>query len=260
MERTALVVPAAPSPEGALPELLRTLSIERDSSFARSRARKRALDIALAGTLLLLSVPLLALIALAVVLESPGPVFYRARRVGWRGRPLHMLKFRKMSPDTTGGARLTIDGDQRLTRVGALLSRTRLDELPQLWHVLRGEMSFVGPRPEDPDFVAARPDDYAEILTARPGLTGLSQLAFANERAILRSDEPERDYLERIFPQKCALDRLYISAASPCRDLAVLAWTGAAVLLRREVAVHRGTGRLGLRRRPDTSGKRAVIA
>jgi lipopolysaccharide/colanic/teichoic acid biosynthesis glycosyltransferase len=260
MERTAVVVPAAPSPDGVLPDLLRTLPAELESAVPASRLKKRALDVALAGTLLLVSLPLLVLIALAVVLESPGPVFYRARRVGWRGKPLHMLKFRKMAPETAGGARLTIDGDQRLTRVGALLSRTRLDELPQLWHVLRGDMSFVGPRPEDPSFVAARPTDYAEILTARPGLTGLSQLAFANERAILRADEPERDYLERIFPQKCALDRLYISHASPTRDLTVLAWTGAAVLLRREVAVHRGTGRLGLRRRPDPLGKRSVIA
>jgi lipopolysaccharide/colanic/teichoic acid biosynthesis glycosyltransferase len=260
MERTALAVPTAPSHEGVHQETLRMLCGDRGAAVPRARGRKRALDIALAGTLLFAMVPLLVLIALAVVIESPGPVFYRARRVGWRGKPLNMLKFRKMAPETAGGARLTIDGDQRLTRVGALLSRTRLDELPQLWHVLRGDMSFVGPRPEDPSFVAARPYDYAEILTARPGLTGLSQLAFANEREILRPDEPERDYLERIFPQKCALDRLYISHASPRRDLTVLVWTGAAVLLRREVAVHRATGRLGLRRRPDPAGKRAVVA
>jgi lipopolysaccharide/colanic/teichoic acid biosynthesis glycosyltransferase len=249
MERTALAVPRAASPETMVPDFVRAVSAELEAAVPRPGVRKRVLDVALASTLLLLTLPLLVLIALAVVIESPGPVFYRARRVGWRGRPLEMLKFRKMVP-TAGGRRLTIEGDDRLTRIGSLLSKTRLDELPQLWHVLRGDMSFVGPRPEDPDFVAARPEDYAEILTARPGLTGLSQLAFANERAILRADEPERDYLDRIFPQKCALDRPYVTNASATRDLSVLAWTGAAVVLRREVAVHRGTGRLGLRRRP----------
>jgi lipopolysaccharide/colanic/teichoic acid biosynthesis glycosyltransferase len=259
LERTSLALGGA-SADGVVPDLLRALSAELESAIPRPGIRKRLLDVALASALLLLVLPVLVLIALAVVIESPGPVFYRARRVGWRGRPLEMLKFRKMAPQVRGGARVTVEGDERLTRVGALLSRTRLDELPQLWHVLRGEMSFVGPRPEDPHFVSERPEDYVEILRVRPGLTGLSQLAFADERAILRSDEPERDYLERIFPQKCALDRLYVRCSSASRDLTVLAWTGAAVLLRRQVAVHRVTGRLGLRRRPSSSGRSPVTA
>src|SRR3954471_22469678 len=106
-----------------------------------------------ATLLCVLLLPLLVAIALLVVLDSPGPVFYRAQRVGYRGRPLRMLKFRKMHADATGGA-LTLAEDERFTRVGRWLVRGHLDELPQLWHVLRGEMSLVGPRPESPSFVA----------------------------------------------------------------------------------------------------------
>jgi lipopolysaccharide/colanic/teichoic acid biosynthesis glycosyltransferase len=110
-------------------------------------------------------------------------------------------------------------------------------------------MSLVGPRPEDPGFIVLRPDDFAEILTAKPGITGLSQLAFADERKLLRAEDPVADYINRILPQKCALDRLYVADASVRRDLAVLWWTIVAVVLRRPVAVHRKTGAMGLRRR-----------
>src|SRR3954471_21826118 len=116
-------------------------------------AAKRAIDIAVSALGLVILSPLFLVIALLVVLDSPGPVFYRADRVGYRGRPLRMLKFRKMHEDATGSA-LTLADDERLTRVGRWLVRGHLDELPQLWHVLRGEMSLVGPRPESPSFVA----------------------------------------------------------------------------------------------------------
>ena len=220
-----------------------------DGAGIRARALKRALDVAVAALLLLLMLPVLALVALAVLLESPGPLFYRAERVGRNGRPLRMLKFRKMPPDARG-PRVTVAGDRRLTHVGALLTRTRLDELPQLWHVLRGEMSIVGPRPEDPSFIALRPEDFAQILQAKPGMTGLSQLAYADERELLRPEDPVGDYVARVLPQKCALDRLYLGGASVRRDLGILWWTLVAVLLRRPVAVHRQTGALRLRRRP----------
>src|SRR5919199_4146563 len=131
-----------------------------------------------------------------------------------------------------------------------MLVRLRLDELPQFWHVLRGEMSLIGPRPEDPDFVARRPQDYEEILQVRPGITGLSQLAFAEERVILPPDDPISYYVARLLPQKCAIDRLYARQASLATDLRIVAWTLIALVLRRPVAVHRGTGRLSVRRRP----------
>src|SRR3954453_22157381 len=146
-------------------------------------AIKRGFDLAFATTVLLVSLPLIALVSLMIVLDSRGPVFYRAERVGHGGRPLRMLKFRKMHHNASG-APLTMSEDARFTRIGRLLARTKIDELPQLWHVLRGEMSLIGPRPEDPGFVAERSADYQQILAVRPGVTGLSQIAFAEESEI----------------------------------------------------------------------------
>jgi len=211
-------------------------------------ALKRAVDVAVSGTILLLAMPLVLVISLLVRLESPGPVFYRARRVGRGGQALRMLKFRKMHHNATG-APLTMSEDERFTRVGRMLARTKLDELPQLWHVLCGEMSLIGPRPEDPDFVAERFDEYAEILRVRPGVTGLSQIAFAEESTILCKIDPMEHYRSRIFPQKIRLDSMYAARPSLRMDLSILFWSCAAVLLRRQVAVHRESGRMNLRRR-----------
>ncbi|MGH2856638.1 MAG: sugar transferase [Solirubrobacteraceae bacterium] len=214
---------------------------------------KRTFDMGVAIiALTLLSVPM-TLIALAVKLDSRGPVFYRVRRTGYRGRPLLMLKFRKMHHNASGIS-LTASEDPRLTRVGALLTRTRLDELPQFWDVLRGRMSIVGPRPEAPEFVRLHSDAYHRILSVRPGITGLSQLAFAAEREILDQDDLVGDYVTRILPQKVNLDVLYARAYAVRSDLAVLAWTAAAVVLGKDVAVNRRTGRLTLRRRPSAPG------
>jgi lipopolysaccharide/colanic/teichoic acid biosynthesis glycosyltransferase len=209
---------------------------------------KRAFDMLVSGVILLLAFPLILVVALMVRLESPGPVFYKARRVGRGGRTLSMLKFRKMHHNASG-APLTMSEDERFTRVGRFLARTKIDEIPQLWHVLRGEMSLIGPRPEDPEFVSERSDDYAEILTVRPGVTGLSQIAFAEESAILCKIDPMAHYRSRIFPQKIRLDRMYAARPTLRMDLNILFWTCAAVLLRRQVAVHRETGRMNLRRR-----------
>lgn len=223
-------------------------------------AIKRIFDLTAAlVALTILALPLLV-IALAVKLDSRGPVFYRVRRVGYRGRPLLMLKFRKMHHDATGLA-LTANADPRLTRIGGVLTRTRLDELPQLWDVLRGRMSIVGPRPEAPEFVELHRDAYEQILTVRPGITGLSQLAFAAEREILDADDLVGDYVGRILPQKVGLDVLYARAHALGSDLRVLVWTLAA-LIGRQVAVNRRTGRLTRRRRPaiTPAAERAALA
>lgn len=211
---------------------------------------KRMLDVAAAGLLLLVLAPLLALVALLIKLDSPGPVFYRCRRVGYRGAELAMLKFRKMRPGADG-LPLTLSEDERFTRIGRLLARTKLDEVPQLWNVLRGEMSLVGPRPEDRSFVELHRDAYEEILQVRPGVTGLCQLAFAEESSILDPADRVRDYTERLLPQKTRLDRLYASRRSVGMDLRILAWTVLAVALKQAVAVHRESGRLTVRRREE---------
>jgi lipopolysaccharide/colanic/teichoic acid biosynthesis glycosyltransferase len=210
------------------------------------------MDIALSALALLLLSPLFAVIALLVVLDSRGPVFFRADRVGFRGRPLRMLKFRKMRTGASGVA-LTVAGDERLTRLGAWLVRTKLDELPQLWHVLRGEMSLVGPRPESPDFVARFRTDYDVILRVRPGITGYTQLAFAREGAILDPNDPQGHYLQALLPQKVGLDRLYASRVSIRRDVSILVATFVTLVLRQPVAVHRDTAALSLRRRTSNA-------
>ncbi len=229
--------------------VLRTVTdhVERVSRLAQA-ATKRSLDVAVSGAILVFTLPLIAVVSLLVRIESPGPTFYRAQRVGRGGRTLRMLKFRKMHHNASG-APLTASQDDRFTRVGRLLARTKIDELPQLWHVLRGEMSLIGPRPEDPGFVAERREDYAQILTVRPGVTGLSQIAFAEESQILCKVDPVGHYRSRIFPQKIGLDRMYADRPTLRMDLSILFWTCAAVLLRRQVAVHRETGRMNLRRR-----------
>jgi lipopolysaccharide/colanic/teichoic acid biosynthesis glycosyltransferase len=217
----------------------------------------RALDIAAAAILLVVLLPVAIAIASVIKLDTPGSVLYRCRRVGRGGVDFEMLKFRKMRSDACGPL-LTIADDPRLTRVGAILARTKLDELPQLWNVLRGQMSLVGPRPESPEFVAQYAEDYAAILSVRPGITGFSQLAYAKESEILDRTDRVGDYLTRVLPQKLRMDRLYAENRSLATNLRVLAWTAIAVFVRIDVAVHRETGTLGVRRRPATTS--ATIA
>jgi lipopolysaccharide/colanic/teichoic acid biosynthesis glycosyltransferase len=222
---------------------------------------KRCLDVAAAALLLLLTLPIFVCVAIAIKLDSRGPVFYRVRRVGYRGRPFLMLKFRKMY-DGVCGAPLTRARDPRLTRVGAFLVRVRVDELPQLWDVLCGRMSIIGPRPEDPRFVGLYGARFDRILSVRPGITGITQLAFAAEDRILDMRDPIADYVERILPQKVALDELYMCRSRLLLDLSVIWWTVVTVVLRRPVAVDRTTARMRIRRRPraDVGERVAIVA
>ena len=222
--------------------------IRSPSRHAVRAVVKRTCDVMVAALALALLLPVMLLIALLVVVDSPGPVFYRAPRAGFRGRPLHMLKFRKMRVSTEG-AFLTLAEDARLTRVGAWLVKSKLDELPQLWHVLRGEMSLVGPRPESPSCVKRYQAEYEAILSVRPGITGYTQIAFAQESSILDPRDPERHYLTRLLPQKVALDRLYADRLSLRRDLWILGATILTVVFGQPVAVDRTTGALTPRRR-----------
>lgn len=219
------------------------------SLTALDRGVKRGIDVALAATLLVVLALPIVLLALAIRMDSRGPSFYRCRRIGFRGREFWMLKFRKMHDDAAGPA-LTAKGDARFTRLGRFLADSKLDELPQLWNVLRGQMSFVGPRPEDPDFVAEQARAYERILEVRPGITGLCQLAFAKETEILDPDDALRHYLSSILPQKVGMDVLYAERRSLLMDVRILFWTVAAVIGKRPVAVHRDSGRMNLRRRP----------
>jgi lipopolysaccharide/colanic/teichoic acid biosynthesis glycosyltransferase len=187
---------------------------------------KRAMDLCALIVLAPLLLPLGLLIGFAVLLDSPGPVFYRARRIGRGGRPFEMLKFRTMRVGLAGRS-LAGAGDPRITPLGRALRSSRLDELPQLWNVLRGEMSFVGPRPELAEFVDAHAEDYRQILAVPPGITGPTQLRYAGVEARLLGghEDPETFYLDHLLPDKVALDLDYARTRSALGDLAVIALT-----------------------------------
>ena len=195
---------------------------------------KRLVDVLAAAAGLLLLAPLFALIAVAIKLESPGPVFFRQERVGRHGRPVRIFKFRTMTvAPPSGGVPLTVAGDRRITRTGALLRRTKLDELAQLIDVLRGTMSLVGPRPEVPSYVAHYPPALRErALAVRPGITDPASLDFIDEATLLaRAADPEREYIEVILPAKLQRAADYAEHASRATDLALL-WRTLRVLLR----------------------------
>ncbi len=181
---------------------------------------------ALASAGLVLLSPVLAVLALAVRVSSKGPVLFRQRRMGRNGRPFEILKFRSMRPGIAGPA-VTGSEDGRITAVGRLLRKTKLDELPQLWNVLVGDMSLVGPRPELPRFVARFPSDYARILAVRPGITDYAALEFLDEEALLACPDPESTYLEHILPAKIVYYHRYLDRMSLRTDLGILARTAA---------------------------------
>ncbi|MFI5259770.1 MAG: sugar transferase [Candidatus Limnocylindrales bacterium] len=189
-----------------------------------------AIQRTLALLVFVLTLPLLAALAIAVRVESRGGAIYQATRVGESGRHFTCLKIRTMVTDQAPGQRLTRAGDPRITRLGRLLRKTHLDELPQLWNIARGDMRFVGPRPEDPHFVDFDQPLHRLVFTVRPGITGLSQLLNADEESRLVHDDPERAYREVILPRKLELDAAYLRHRSTRLDLWILAQTPRAVL------------------------------
>ena len=190
---------------------------------------KRCVDIALSSLAVILLSPVLAGVALAVWLDSGSPVLFRQERVGLGFRRFHILKFRTML--VADGPLVTVAGDHRITRVGKLLRLAKLDELPQLWNVLRGEMSLVGPRPEVPKYVELFRERYRTVLTVRPGITDLASVHFRNEEeALSRSAEPLREYTERILPAKLCLAEEYVRTRSIAGDFFILFWTAAAIV------------------------------
>jgi lipopolysaccharide/colanic/teichoic acid biosynthesis glycosyltransferase len=192
-------------------------------------ALKRGLDLVLGSLALLVAVPILGLAWMAMrVTGDRGPFLYRARRMGEGGRQITVLKIRTMVHGWAGSA-LTSRDDPRVTRPGRVLRRYRLDELPQLWSVLKGEMTLVGPRPEDPLFVDLANPLHRRVFTARPGITGLTQLAFRDEARDLHGPDAERDYRETILPAKLQMDSDYLERCSTRLDLSILVHTAGAL-------------------------------
>ena len=185
---------------------------------------KRLFDVLASGLGLLLLAPCLLAIAIAIKLDSPGPVFFRQVRVGRHGVAFRIHKFRTMvhreAASETTTAPLTVGADPRITRVGVLLRRTKLDELAQLIDVFIGRMSLVGPRPEVPHYVALYPKPLRDkVLSVRPGITDPASLAFRDESALLaRATDPEREYVEVVLPAKLQLSARYVDEASFAGD------------------------------------------
>jgi lipopolysaccharide/colanic/teichoic acid biosynthesis glycosyltransferase len=196
---------------------------------------KRLLDISLAGPTLLLLLPVLAAIAAAVWMEDHGPPWYRGVRVGRGGCEFRMWKFRSMRAGASlTGVRSTASGDMRVTRVGRFLRAWKLDELPQLWNVVTGEMSLVGPRPQVPEEAGLYTRDELGMLKVRPGITDLASIVFSDEGEILAgSADPDLLYNQIIRPWKSRLALLYVDRASWIVDARILAWTAGALLSRR---------------------------
>lgn len=200
-----------------------------------SAMTKRLLDLLIASVLLLLLSPMLLLMAFAIKLDSPGPVFFRQVRIGRHGVPFRIHKFRTMAHDSAQrGPQLTVGGDSRITRTGAVLRKTKLDELAQLIDVLRGTMSLVGPRPEVPRYVALYPPALRDkLLSVRPGITDLASIEYRSENELLaRAADPEREYVEVVMPAKLLIAARYLDDASVWTDLGVMLRT-VAVIFRR---------------------------
>jgi lipopolysaccharide/colanic/teichoic acid biosynthesis glycosyltransferase len=186
---------------------------------------KAVFDRVAAALGLVVLAPALALVAVAIVLEDGFPVFFRQTRVGRGGRPFRLVKFRSMRVGVAG-TRITANRDPRVTRVGKWLRRRKVDELPQLWNVLTGDLSLVGPRPEIPPFVDAQDPVWRAVLQVRPGITDPASLHFRHEEEMLAGTaDAERYYRETILPPKLALSLEYLRTRTFWGDLKLIART-----------------------------------
>jgi lipopolysaccharide/colanic/teichoic acid biosynthesis glycosyltransferase len=191
---------------------------------------KRAFDVTVAGLVLLLLWPVMLVIAVLIRATSPGPAFFRQERVGLNGELFRIHKFRTLRAGPAG-TMISPTGDPRITRVGAFLRRTKLDELPQLLDVLLGTMSLVGPRPEVPEYAALWPAEYRDvILSVRPGITDPASVAFRDEPERLAAvADPEAYYVSVLLPEKARMYAEYVRGQSFLGDLVVLGRTARAV-------------------------------
>ena len=192
---------------------------------------KRAFDLLISGLGLILLSPMLLFLAVWIELDSPGPILYRGKRVGIDGRPFFMYKFRTMVQGAESrGPAVTYRDDPRITKAGRFLRGTKLDELPQLLNVLKGEMSLVGPRPEDPSYVELYTPEQRRVLSVKPGITGPTQLEYRDEASMLHGESVDEEYVTRIMPGKLKLDLEYVRDRSLMLDLRIL-WRTATTLL-----------------------------
>jgi lipopolysaccharide/colanic/teichoic acid biosynthesis glycosyltransferase len=191
------------------------------------RTGKRAIDVTVSAMTLIVMSPLLLIVCLLVKLTSRGPVFYRQKRIGLGGKPFNIVKFRSMVVGADRrGLGLTATGDPRITKCGKILRQLKIDELPQLWNVFKGDMSLVGPRPELPVYVAEYDSRQKAVLTVRPGITDTASIAFRWEEDLLAQQaNPEQFYKVEILPRKLALNLDYVAHMSLKNDFALIVRT-----------------------------------
>jgi len=191
------------------------------------RYGKRYFDLSVSIVSLVILLPVFLLVAVAIKLDDGGPVFFFQERVGRNFSTFKVVKFRTMTTDPqVAGPLVTSENDKRITKVGKILRKLKIDELPQIFNVLRGEMSIVGPRPEVPKYVKLFEKEYRKLLTVRPGMTGYASVVFRNEEQILsRYTEPETAYVTEILPKKIKLELIYVSRVSFIFDIKIFLWT-----------------------------------
>ena len=202
---------------------------------------KRALDILAATAGLILLTPVFMLVACCIKLTSRGSVFYRQVRIGQGGRPFQILKFRSMTMQISNAdLGITVAGDSRVTPLGEFLRRYKVDELPQLWNVIRGDMSLVGPRPEVPVYIKEYTPEQRVVLSARPGITDPASLAYRHEEEILAGrDDPEKFYRTKILPDKLARNRAYLQKITARTDIRIILKTiSSSFLLANKTGAH----------------------
>ena len=193
---------------------------------------KRCFDIIVSLIAIIILLPILLLIALWIKIDSRGSIIYKQIRVGKGGRDFGIFKFRTMHPDSDIKGLLTVGGrDPRITNAGYLLRKYKLDELPQLFNVLKGDMSLVGPRPEVRKYVSRYSDEQLKVLSVKPGITDFASIHYSNENEILaKSANPEQTYVQEIMPHKLALNLKYIQEAGIITDLKIIAGTVAKIV------------------------------
>jgi lipopolysaccharide/colanic/teichoic acid biosynthesis glycosyltransferase len=183
---------------------------------------KRFFDIVVSGLALLLLWPLIVIFAILIRMDSHGPIFFGQIRIGKDFRPFRLWKLRTMTHGSSG-AEVTIQGDPRITRIGKFLRNSKLDELPQLWNVFRGDMSFVGPRPEVERFVEQFRPAYEEILQLRPGMTDPASIKYRHEAELLGTvPDPQRYYIDVILPDKIRINREYVHSQGLGTDIVII--------------------------------------
>ncbi len=193
---------------------------------------KRLFDLLVTLPLALLLMPVMTLMAIWIKIDSPGPVFFRQERIGLDGVVFKILKFRTMRPDNEkGGLRITVGKDPRITRSGQVLRACKMDELPQLFNVVKGDMSLVGPRPEVAEFVTCyTPDEKAKVLSVRPGITDYASIEYRKENEILeQADDPRQAYIDEVLPVKMSYYLKYVETRTLWMDICILVKTALVV-------------------------------